>query len=337
MVNLVEFAHTVELLNRIASPAIVNRALHAAGVNRKLLKAGPGFVPYVVEAVFLESTARAMGDGHIGARLGQEFDYTAYRGFADYVLGARDLATALVRSRRALPLIHPGADVVLQESGDNLVIGFETGLGAVVGRRHIEEGAIFVMNSVFRHFLGADWRPDRIDVIGDRSASVATMADIAGAPIRVGASIPAVSVRVSDLTALNPAPPAPEEVITLGELPALMGVTQPQTTQDAVRQILRMQLALGDLSEDSVARRLSLGPRTLQRVLKGEGTSFRDVKARFIEERARTLLSETDLAIGDIARSIGYDEPNSFRRAFSSWTGSTPGHYRAAARQARSA
>jgi AraC-like DNA-binding protein len=52
--------------------------------------------------------------------------------------------------------------------------------------------------------------------------------------------------------------------------------------------------------------------------------------ARFVEERARALLAEPDLAIDDVARSLGYSEPNSFRRAFRKWTGLSPGSYRAA-------
>ena len=62
-----------------------------------------------------------------------------------------------------------------------------------------------------------------------------------------------------------------------------------------------------------------------------EGTSFREVKATFIETRARELLAESDLGLDEIARSLGYREPNSFRRAFRTWMGLSPRAYRARA------
>ena len=73
-----------------------------------------------------------------------------------------------------------------------------------------------------------------------------------------------------------------------------------------------------------------MGRRTLQRALKTEGTSFREIRMRFIEARARTLLLESDLDVAAIARALGYDEPNSFRRAFRGWSGQTPDAFRAA-------
>ncbi len=87
------------------------------------------------------------------------------------------------------------------------------------------------------------------------------------------------------------------------------------------------------LTEEAVAGRLALGRRTLQRALKAEATSFREIKARFLDARARVLLAESDLDLSTIARTLGYDEPRSFRRAFQSRTGLTPGAYRAALRR----
>jgi AraC-like DNA-binding protein len=112
-----------------------------------------------------------------------------------------------------------------------------------------------------------------------------------------------------------------------------MKVEPPRTMADAVMQVLSTQLVVGDLSEESEASRLSIGRRTLQRALKAEATSFRELRARFIETRARALLSESGLEVQSIARALGYEEPNSFRRAFSGWTGQTPDAYRAAARR----
>jgi AraC-like DNA-binding protein len=100
------------------------------------------------------------------------------------------------------------------------------------------------------------------------------------------------------------------------------------TTRDLVWHTLAVQFALGDMTQEAVAQRLNMGHRTLQRALQFEGTSFRSVKASFIESRARSLLAETEFEITTIARSLGYDEPKSFQRTFRKLTGMTPRAYR---------
>lgn len=328
LVNIAEFAHILDLLDRVASSAIVDRALQNEGLNRKVLQQGAGFLPYRLEASVLEYVARAIGDHRIGDRLARQFDYSTYDAYARYVLGAKDLASALFRGRQAFSLTHPGSEIVLRKHGGHVLVGRRSGLTTVIGSRHLDDGAIVIIDQVIRHFLGPDWRPAWIETTSEDSAGTIHLEDTAGVLVRTGAEMPAIAVRASELHTPNPSPPGVHEVVGFLELPALMGIDPPKTMADAVQQVLRTQLALGDMSEESVASRLSIGRRTLQRALRAEGTSFREVKARFIESRARAVLVESELDISTIARSLGYDEPKSFRRAFRNWTGLTPNAYR---------
>lgn len=329
MVNVLEFAHVVELLDRVASPFVVDRALRSAGLDRKVLRQGPGFLPYRAEAEVIERVARALGDPHLGARIAQAFDYPAYDAYAQYVLGARDLRAAISRGRRAFGLIHCGSEIVLERREGHLLVARRTDLRTVVGHRHLDDGALLLIAQVVRHFHGPDWRPAWIEVAGHDAAGAAYLEEVMGAPARLGSPMPALAVREDDLAAQNPSPPGAHLVVGLTELPSLMGVQPPKTTADAVRQVLQTQIALGDLSEEGVASRLSMGRRTLQRALMAEATSFREVKSRFLEARARTLLTESELDVVTIARALGYKEPRSFLRAFRRWTGFWPSGYRA--------
>lgn len=332
LVNLVELKQAVMLLDQVASPSVVNRALKKAGISRKTLEAEPGFLPYVIEAVVVESVARSLGDPHLGIKLGKLFDYSAYRSFANYVLGAPNLGSAIIRGQRAMPLIHPGSSIILERRESHLIVGRSSDIQNVVGHRHLDEASVYVIGNVIRHFLGPDWRSDWIEMTGDRLGNGSTLEDITNSPVKTNERMPAVVVRLDDLSAPNPCPPRAEEAITLAELPSLMGVTVPKTMEDVVRNVFQTQLVAGDLSVDSVARRLSLGRRTLQRTLENEGTSFREVRERFLHKRACALLSETDFPIDEIARSLGYKEPNNFRRFFRKSAGVSPSKFRIAMR-----
>ena len=73
-----------------------------------------------------------------------------------------------------------------------------------------------------------------------------------------------------------------------------------------------------------VARKLGTSTRTLQRRLKQEGKGFQEILARTREELARHYLKSSNLSGSEISFLLGYDDPNSFFRAFQSWTGTTP-------------
>ena len=94
--------------------------------------------------------------------------------------------------------------------------------------------------------------------------------------------------------------------------------------RDKVRACLMEIIASGQYSMADVASRLAVSTRTLQRRLKDEGTSFQKELDSLREELARNYLSKSDYTSGQIAFLLGYDDPNSFFRAFRSWTGQTP-------------
>ena len=94
--------------------------------------------------------------------------------------------------------------------------------------------------------------------------------------------------------------------------------------RERVRACLMEILASGQYSMSDVASRLAMSPRTLQRRLKAEGTSFQKELDTLREELARNYLSKSDYSSGQIAFLLGYEDPNSFFRAFRSWTGQTP-------------
>ena len=89
-----------------------------------------------------------------------------------------------------------------------------------------------------------------------------------------------------------------------------------------------------------------LGGRTLQRRLGELGLTYQELLDDVRNRAARRLLANTDLGIGEVAFLLGFEEMNSFTRAFQSWESTTPvkwreraasSHQRGAASQKRDA
>lgn len=98
---------------------------------------------------------------------------------------------------------------------------------------------------------------------------------------------------------------------------------------DDVRDALGEELISGATTEENVANRLGVTPRTMHRRLVENGSTFRKVKDELLLRRAENLLSEQNVTLGEICYLMGYSEPANFNRAFRRWTGLTPNRWRA--------
>jgi AraC-like DNA-binding protein len=85
-------------------------------------------------------------------------------------------------------------------------------------------------------------------------------------------------------------------------------------------------------SVDKVAAELHLSSRTLQRRLGELGTSYQALLDDVRRDTARRLLGATDLDAGEVAFLLGFEELNSFTRAFVGWEGVTPSRWQKAER-----
>jgi len=97
---------------------------------------------------------------------------------------------------------------------------------------------------------------------------------------------------------------------------------------EKLRQVIlkNYQSAFPQLEELSFY--MNITPRTLQRKLQDENSSFRLLSDSIKQELALNLLLNESLSIAGIAYKLGYSEPGSFRKAFKAWTGKNPLEYK---------
>ena len=101
-----------------------------------------------------------------------------------------------------------------------------------------------------------------------------------------------------------------------------------ETFAMSVVKILWRDLSEGQPVIGEVAAKLAVSPRTLQRRLSEEGTSFNSVVDSLRKDMARELLKDADLAVYEVAYLLGYSDPSAFFRAFRRWHEVSPEEYR---------
>jgi len=108
----------------------------------------------------------------------------------------------------------------------------------------------------------------------------------------------------------------------------LQGMEQGNSTSTEVRRIIlrHFRFSLPDLVE--VAGHMHVTPRTLQRRLALEGSSFQSIVDAVKRDLSLGMLANMSLSVSEVGYKLGYGEPAAFQRAFKRWTGSTPANYR---------
>lgn len=95
-----------------------------------------------------------------------------------------------------------------------------------------------------------------------------------------------------------------------------------------IRSLVETEYGYQPPSLDVLAARLHTTPRSLQRKLSEEKTSYRALMADVRMHLARKLLAQSPEKIYTIATWLGYADASTFRRAFKQWMQKTPKEYR---------
>ena len=97
---------------------------------------------------------------------------------------------------------------------------------------------------------------------------------------------------------------------------------------DLVAEIVVDHLGFDTPDLSKVARLLKLHPRTLQRILSAEGTSFNNIVDEVRRDQTLKLITTTQLSFSQIATRVGMREQSSLARAVRRWFNTSPSRLR---------
>lgn len=98
---------------------------------------------------------------------------------------------------------------------------------------------------------------------------------------------------------------------------------------EQVGMAIKRRLAGQRPAIEDIASEFHMSPRTLQRRLKEHGSNFQELVAEARRELARHYLADSELELSETAYLLGYEDSNSFVRAFHGWEGLPPAQWRA--------
>ena len=311
----------------------VSRAelLREARLDEAQLRDPDARVPRAAIVRLWHAVAARVPDPAFGLRLGADARAREF-GLVGYTLAfSPTVGAALQRLTRYDRLLSDALVVALEaaDAGTWVRLDVEPALRAF---RPAADFRLAAVLAVCREIAAAPIAPLTVQFPYRRPADVREYARFYRAPLAFGALATAFLLRPDDLAR----PVVASDATLTGYLDPLaaqrLAVLGGQDTlRDRVRQVLWSALSAGVPALEGVGRGLGLSPRTLQRRLRAEGTTFSAVLTQLRHDLALPLLRDGRLAVAEVAFLLGYEDPSAFHRAFRRWARRSPRAFRRAA------
>lgn len=251
------------------------------------------------------------------------------------LLGATGLEQALHRWTQFLRLLQDDVGLEVRRDGALCRVALVPCPGAPARSPLAADLMLKLIHGVASWLVGRALPLDHVDFAFERPAFAAEYRTLYPGPVRFEQPASALAFAASCL-ALPVRRTAQEVPGFVRRAPE--GWMFPAFAVERLALRVREQLSrhlLDGHTASQVARALNVSLRTLHRRLAEEGTSFQQIKDELRRDLAIERLTRTAQPIGRIGAELGFDSAGSFHRAFRTWTGQTPGAYRAALSRSR--
>jgi AraC-like DNA-binding protein len=263
----------------------------------------------------------------IGLLLGTEVKVERFQPMGLAALSTENFGAAVRQMSRYKQLTCP-EEIAQQMDDEEWSIQFRWLLAEEVEPAALIECCFAWMLTIGRHGTGTRLSPLRVEFTRPRE-HVKTIERHFGCPVVCGAPRNAIVFRASD--AQLPFVTRNAELLAMlapqfeAELTAQ---NSDENFGERVRVAIQQKLTGRRPTIDDIADALHVSSRTLQRRLQDAGSSFQHMLEEARHHLARHYLNNSLLELNEAAYLLGYEDANSFVRAFRTWEGIPPARWR---------
>jgi AraC-like DNA-binding protein len=306
----------------------VRDALVGLEISAEALALPDHLIPFSQVGALLENCSRLTGCRHFGLLLGARNDHRAMGAIGALMSHAPTLGQAILDLVGNQIRYSRAAVVYLARHSDSAIFGYGIYDRNAPGREQIHDLVLAVGVNILRSLSGPQAKPSEILVAHRPPENKRPYLDLLGVPILFD-QYQSGLVLSPALLQLPVTGAQPLERQRIGAMvDQLVHAGYPDICS-RVRHMLRPLLILGDLSKQSIAVRLGIAERTLNRRLQEKGATLRQLLEEVRYAAACELLEITDLPVSDVASALSYSTHSSFVHAFQRWSTMSPSDWRA--------
>lgn len=307
----------------------VDTLLGQAGLRAVDIGRSDVFVPYraVIEAI--ESAARATGTADFGRRLAtrQGIEILGPVGAAAKTSATASDALAIFGSFMSAYSPAIRTEIRPLPGARNLMLEFHIDLDDLPAHPHTTELSLGLILRICRFLFGQHYAPVSVHIPHQPLADPAAYLDYFGCRPVFAEPVAGYTIRSTDL-----ARPLERDDVThqtlVEYLRTIVGDHQPGIA-GSIRHLVRQLLPTGAVTLDVIAAQFTLHPKTLQRRLAAQGTTFAALVDQVRRETAEHYLRDTEMSLPHLTRELGYSEQSVLTRSCRRWFGNSPSKVRA--------
>lgn len=293
---------------------------------------GQHFVPMADWQTWLKRVDAVEGRAGLGLRIAEGISARHFGVVGYAALACNNLAEALQRMERYHASVYDANPARVEVLPDGVAVewGIERGRpGALV-----DETAIASLVQLARDMTGHYWPLRKVSFVNPPPVDIQPYRDFFGGEVVFNAPTTRLEFDASCLALpLRKSDPALAQLLDQQAEQLLQQVSQVPAIVDAWRRTLVPLIREGQTSLAALAQAHHTSPRTLQRRLSEQGTSFQQLLDDTRRHLAEAHLTDARLDLAEIALLLGYSEQSAFTRAFRAWTGLPPAQWRKQRRQ----
>jgi AraC-like DNA-binding protein len=267
-------------------------------------------------------------DHAVGARMADHAALEDFGVVGALISRAPDLATAFEHCTQYARIVRQGIGIRVQREGPDLVMTYRpddarTARPRAAERRAIDAGLMWIMAnlaSIPERAFGSALRPRRVELRCAQPRSWVDLGRIFGGDVVFDAPDNTLVWRWADVQQVRRDVPQRGDFLVDLARNELHRVPELGDLSGQVAALLRDHLTDPSYGLEQVAGALALSPRTLQRRLKLEDTSFARLHDEQRRERAARLVAQGASGAA-IAQQLGYADPTIASRSLKRWFG----------------
>ena len=301
--------------------------LRAAGIRDRDAGNYDAFISYRAAIQAIESAAQTTGTPDFGRRLAQRQGIEILGPVGVAARTAATVADALRIFGTYMAAYSPAITIRVLPLADpqRSLLAVEFLLDSPPPHPQTTELSLGVSLRVFRLLMGADYTPLKVHLPHDPLTPKADYVRYFGCTPEFASRAAGFTVRTADLGR----PLHRDDVAHRAVVDYLNGITpRGAGIVESVRTIVRQLLPTGAATLEVVADQFSLHPKTLQRRLAEEDTTFAALVDQVRKDAAERYLRNTAISLTHLARELGYAEQSVLTRSCKRWFGAGPAAYR---------
>lgn len=227
-----------------------------------------------------------------------------------------------------MKLLNDIVQARVEDDGRTAMIRMEVLPG--FARRQNVEAMVAIACRTYRELMAGAWQPDAIHFRHAAPARLATHQRLFSCPIVFESEFDGIVCTSESLDVANPWADPAMAAHAQRFIDMLAEQRPSHSVAEQARQAIFLLIARGNATKEKVAENLAIHPRSLQRMLAREGTSFGELLSQARRELALRYLNASTQSVTEIAMLLGYSTVSSFTRWFTEEFGKSPAAWRKA-------